>query len=227
MATATLKAPELGSIDTAIALDYFWQVVPNYTGELDATVGLSFHFPVDDVSKLEAALGAELSATDLFFFKASGNTGENPFLDLGSVSDLQFKVFQNGVLPSTGEWQLSTRGSNTLVGTMDLDGFSWGGIFAIRQITPLKEALALTQFSLSPNPSTGILQLRFASPNSENLQIQVTNALGEPLYQQQLFMVTGDNQVELSLEKLPAGLYFLLLQNERGKKMSRKFFIQN
>jgi hypothetical protein len=61
--------------------------------------------------------------------------------------------------------------------------------------------------TLVPNPATHQAQLQLAAPLNAPADITVTNQLGQPLIAQQA--AAGDITVELRLDGLPAGLYYV------------------
>ncbi len=221
-------APELGPIDAATALKYFWQVTPNYGAPLDTTLGLKFYFTDEDVAKLSEATGTDLVATDLFFFKASSASDVNPCEDFSQVQDLEFKVYRNGSTASLQEWQAGNIGTTTgVVGTMDITNFSCGGLFAILS-TPdnTEEALALSHLRLAPNPASETVQLQFQAQETDELQLQVLNLLGQPVLLQSIRVWPGEHRTSLAIGELAPGYYLLTLQNEEGAKVTKPFIKQ-
>jgi surface protein len=67
--------------------------------------------------------------------------------------------------------------------------------------------------TLLPNPATHQVRLQMAAPLSAPADITVTNQLGQPLITQQA--AAGDSSVELRLDGLPAGLYYVNLNTGR------------
>lgn len=71
-------------------------------------------------------------------------------------------------------------------------------------------------FSLSPNPATTQLQIYFPSTNQPQ-HVTLINTLGQTI-QQQTF---STNQLKLDISTLPSGVYFIALQNEKGRAVKK------
>lgn len=219
--------PGFEQIDQAIALDYWWFVQPNYTFvEADTTFGLNFYFEQEDLDRLSAAIGSEVRTEDILFYKISDPGGENPCQNLAIAFDpTQTQVYTNSTMPSTSTWRIDNFGETSFIGMMDIDGFSCGGMVVILQSVAAKEITGLEKIILSPNPSIGQLNLDIHTQKQTNLQLKILNNLGHNVYHKGLNLFAGSNRKELSLQHLPSGIYFLQLQNEQGKLVSRKFVI--
>lgn len=84
-------------------------------------------------------------------------------------------------------------------------------------ITSTEELLELGGvWSLYPNPSSGHVHLRFQDwPSSSNHHIRILNSLGQVMERQQIRLNQYDQTISLFLE-LPAGIYWIELENEDG-----------
>lgn len=76
------------------------------------------------------------------------------------------------------------------------------------------------QFSISPNPSSGIVQLSIPSGSVKGT-IAVVNGIGQTVHQQPLERTTED----VDLRHLPKGPYAIMLRTERGAR-SELFLLQ-
>ncbi len=77
------------------------------------------------------------------------------------------------------------------------------------------------EWSISPNPSSGLFRLSAPSGNSNNTSITVYNEIGKRIYFQQNIL---DNEV-LHLEHLPKGLYLVKIQNAASYNKLEKIII--
>lgn len=75
---------------------------------------------------------------------------------------------------------------------------------------------ATFDFSLSPNPATTQLQITFLSTNQPH-HLKLINTLGQTI-QQQTFSA---NQLQLDISTLPSGVYFIELQDEKGRAVKK------
>ncbi len=77
--------------------------------------------------------------------------------------------------------------------------------------------LELSAFSLSPNPSNGISEVRFELPTAQNMQLMVYNALGSLVQSRDLgFLTSGQHNVSVDAARLNAGSYRVVLQGAAG-----------
>lgn len=84
-----------------------------------------------------------------------------------------------------------------------------------------KELGQLESCKLYPNPSDGQFQLEVTHFNEFEF-LEIRNANGQHIWMQQL----GSNRrFEFDFSHLDRGLYFLILQNERGKKPKNSSFV--
>jgi hypothetical protein len=71
------------------------------------------------------------------------------------------------------------------------------------QAVGMEERLyAKDQFNISPNPTSGLLNIKYRSATDKRLNIKVLNVLGALVYEK-------DSASEINISGLPAGIYFL------------------
>jgi hypothetical protein len=78
-------------------------------------------------------------------------------------------------------------------------------------------------FSIYPNPATNQITLEFDMVNMKNVIIEIKNLLGHTL--RSINAQQGKSKMEIDVAELPAGLYFIQLQNG-DQLLSRKFIKQ-
>ncbi len=71
--------------------------------------------------------------------------------------------------------------------------------------------------SISPNPTGDLTQLSLTSPDAEPARLSLSNLLGETLQSRSIELVVGDNQFDLDLSALPAGMYVVHLNTSRAQ----------
>lgn len=82
------------------------------------------------------------------------------------------------------------------------------------------------QFTITPNPTNDILNIKLVNALlQKNLQLQVTNLLGQSIFQQDIPVFDKEWTHQLDVSSFPSGTYFLTLQNGDGI-VSRKFIVQ-
>jgi hypothetical protein len=81
------------------------------------------------------------------------------------------------------------------------------------------KTVALNQFVLMPNPTQGSALVRFVGAEKQ-LAVQVTDATGKIVYNQNFQQVQGEKGVELSLNHLTPGLYHVVIKSSKGETRS-------
>ena len=102
-----------------------------------------------------------------------------------------------------------------------LDPNNTGALFLSGVSVGIQEEAKLADnfFNLFPNPSNGQIVLRFnASAYGKTYSIRVSNMLGQSVYQNKLVV---DNQLNLNLQYLQTGVYFLELEGEDHRQTQK------
>jgi hypothetical protein len=75
------------------------------------------------------------------------------------------------------------------------------------------------KFNFSPNPVTGVANLKFDLKKTTDANIEITNVLGAKVFQKSMGqLVAGENAIALPLENLDKGMYLLRLLTDNGQK---------
>lgn len=100
----------------------------------------------------------------------------------------------------------STSGDNAACNTLVLQ----------QNVTSSSEDLAAIalQMKAFPNPASDRVNLEILAIQSGTYQIQVFNAVGQRVYQNQVSLISGENQESIDLSNLSQGVYTLQVQNE-------------
>jgi PKD repeat protein len=88
-------------------------------------------------------------------------------------------------------------------------------------IAPNKNDMSTT---LYPNPNSGNFTLEMNSLIPQNINIEITNALGMKVYSENGITFSGKLVKPINLNNIPAGVYFLSIQNS-GKNIVQKFLV--
>jgi len=75
---------------------------------------------------------------------------------------------------------------------------------------------AITNLEVYPNPSRDIFNVSFVSDEVQNLDISITNVVGEAIYNADLDQFVGQFTKEVSLATYPKGVYFLQITTDKG-----------
>ncbi len=65
--------------------------------------------------------------------------------------------------------------------------------------------------TVSPNPVSSQVEIRLTLPQAEFAQLQVLNLYGQPLLQRKVMLTEGENRLDIDLQSLPSGTYFVRL----------------
>lgn len=81
-----------------------------------------------------------------------------------------------------------------------------------------------TSFSIYPNPTNGLFMLSFYTNSEKSVTISCTNLLGQTVFNKQLEVVNGQQNIELNLSSMSKGIYLVRLEIN-GKSIYRKVTI--
>jgi hypothetical protein len=73
-------------------------------------------------------------------------------------------------------------------------------------------------FSISPNPSSGIVNLEIGNRRGE---VEIYNPLGEKVFQSAI----DNSKSEIDLRSKPKGIYFVHVKDEKGGSAVRKLIL--
>lgn len=89
--------------------------------------------------------------------------------------------------------------------------------FASASVSSTKNAEAVADWSVFPNPAKDIVQVKYVLQESSPVQLNLLNAKGQVLQTQEFTSLpAGINQAEVDLSTLPAGLYQLQITTQNG-----------
>ena len=85
--------------------------------------------------------------------------------------------------------------------------------------TATEEIESLQTFEIYPNPSDGQFYIQLEFDQKENVNIQITNELGQEIQQ---FFIEGNSILEnINLPNISAGMYFISIKTEKGIAVKR------
>ena len=80
-------------------------------------------------------------------------------------------------------------------------------------------------FAAFPNPSQGQVQLKINSPQTEKIDINIRNVMGQNVYYEQQQLNAGTQYHPLALSRLASGLYFISVNSESGVQLTQRLVI--
>jgi hypothetical protein len=84
----------------------------------------------------------------------------------------------------------------------------------------------LNEVKLYPNPATTELKLQYNSPHSSNLTIEISNTLGQTIWQQEYIGIKGQTTTMIPIGHLTDGLYLIKIKNGFNEVYTNKFIKQ-
>jgi hypothetical protein len=120
---------------------------------------------------------------------------------------------------------VNTIGLATVIKYFEADfGTSITYNFTVGYMTSVEEKMKDIRFGVSPNPTSGMVDINLILPAAENIQIAILNQLGQEVYHE-----TKNNFLQdifsINLENQPAGMYYVVIQTESGK-LTRKLLVE-
>ena len=188
-------------------------------------------------SKLVSSLTASSYTNNIFMFSSAVNLTSNIFyvstdfsaagLDTLSLVSTRSSTSTPCVLTNS----LSAREKYNNAGTpaWETIAVGWGlkidlGIFPVvtgNVSTGLQNVdLGLSNVSITPNPSNGIVNIGISLKNTENLTVSVSNALGQLVSSNSYNSISNETLV-LDLSNQNNGLYFITVSNGIEKTVKR------
>jgi hypothetical protein len=89
----------------------------------------------------------------------------------------------------------------------------------------LQHELDANGLNLFPNPTDGELYADFTAWTGKQVHLQVIDAQGRVVKNQELTAIEGAQQIDLPT--LPSGIYWLQAQNDQGERVTQRFVVQH
>jgi hypothetical protein len=100
------------------------------------------------------------------------------------------------------------------VAYQDLANSSAATVQKISHVTGIEETGGLTEFKIYPNPSSGKFQINYKSAQAEEVQLSITNMMGQPVWQETRTNSNGTEFIDLT--GVAVGLYTLQVKTNIG-----------
>ena len=79
----------------------------------------------------------------------------------------------------------------------------------------------VTNFMLFPNPATNDVNIVLETRNNMDLSVRIHNTIGATVYTQQLGLVNGRVSMQVPVNQLAAGIYFVELTDGKGREIQK------
>jgi hypothetical protein len=129
---------------------------------------------------------------------------------LGNTAEICFET-HTGISPELDTF--STNGDRVFLDNIAIVGQPVSGISETAQAEP--------DWSVRPNPGTGMFSIAIASLESQTISVTVVDALGRAVHSQQATVSTGTTIIPLNLTAQAAGTYFVQLGLEQQRYVRR------
>lgn len=77
------------------------------------------------------------------------------------------------------------------------------------------------ELNVYPNPSNGVANINFSSESASETTVTLTNALGQVVYQENLGVVSGNQNVQLNTSDFNTGIYTVTIASEYAQTNSQ------
>ncbi len=101
---------------------------------------------------------------------------------------------------------------------------NWAGPLSIKTIIGIDELLERS-FRIYPNPSEGVFKLEFSSSLGEDMEIRITNMMGQIVLEDEIESFSGSYRKRLEMGAYRSGVYLLQLITERAT-VNRRIILQ-
>ena len=162
--------------------------------------------------------------------KLKGYVSTDCGMSFGQLFELSGSSFESApgtsslFLPLAVQWQSRSysladyAGQNVLIRFVSESGFSnmlYLDDVNVTQAVPVKEATAPMQVQVAPNPANGHFEVSVTGLTpGHSPEIQLVNALGRIVFSGR---ITGNGRLQVQRGALPAGIYFLKIEEGRGE----------
>ncbi len=80
--------------------------------------------------------------------------------------------------------------------------------------------------AIYPNPFTGEVTFSAEASAAIKIDLNIYNAIGSVVYKQDFDLNKGKNEVQLKLDKLPNGIYFIVLTDNQNNRWTKRIIKQ-
>lgn len=87
--------------------------------------------------------------------------------------------------------------------------------------TSVADNTFLADLNISPNPSTGSINLSFNQPAVQSTTIEIIDVLGRSIYTQALQNFIGEYSQKVDLTAFNKGIYFVKISGEKGSEIRK------
>ena len=99
----------------------------------------------------------------------------------------------------------------------------WSSLTTCRtaNVVSIQNIHSISELNVSPNPSSGFFTVQFKMDTPKDLELRVTNLLGQQVFEQNIQGTTGELNYEIDLSDQPIGFYLIELRSETGREIRK------
>jgi hypothetical protein len=230
--TATMNYTNSVSCDSTVTLNL---TIKNSATSTDMQVHCDTYTWLDGVTYTASNNSATMSYTNAV------NCDSTVTLDLTITGNPVVTIAQNGVnltataSPSLSVTYLWNTGETTQVITPTVSGPYWCTVIDangcevesvhFNYILIAIDEENISDLSLYPNPTKGMVNIVFSSNYSQYLQVRMVNLIGEELINEHLEQFVGEYTKQIDLSNNAKGIYFLEIETNDGV-INKKLILQ-
>lgn len=99
-------------------------------------------------------------------------------------------------------------------------GDKYARTFTYKTLVGVQENHIANNVNLYPNPTNGLINISLELAEAQTLKVEVINTLGQVVNAAQNFAaMEGQNQLQLQVNNLASGMYFVRLSNTKGQQV--------
>lgn len=144
---------------------------------------------------------------------SSSAEGNQWYLNGVAITDATGQVLS---ATESGTYKVQVKGSNDCLSEMS-EPFNF-------TFTGIEENMEQNHVNIFPNPADKVISVVLFSDNHELMHFSIYNELGIEVMRNSIFIPTGDVRLELITEKLPNGVYNMII-NKKAHNIVKKFLI--
>ncbi len=151
-----------------------------------------------------------------------------------TLETVPYSTYPNEYFPASNEWRnetvnLSAFANNAAVLIKFEVAGSGNNLYLdninVSQNNSIEKYNPITYFDIYPNPASSEITLNLSLTKSEDITASIYNNIGQLVQSEQLNgLQIGDSSIKMPVEKLPAGIYTMIVSSKDGLQ-SKKFII--
>ncbi len=176
-------------------------------------------------------------------YVVASNPNGKIYVGAACIFDGKETMYFGKAITNTGSFEQTSFSFTIPVGTKEVDIYGWseggdtygviddfnlvkgGSAKAVEGSKSITGELNSNTLSISPNPNNGTFNVTFDTLEKGNYKLEVTNLLGQIIFEESLTNFSGSVSKQLSLSIKEKGVYVVTLTNSNNTKISKKLIL--